>query len=185
MAGILEEKLLRFAYAEAQNPRSSVCSSSAVHHDAHARLQSGEVHVWEVQEITFAAARDYANPYVEVDCWVELEGPGFRRRVYGFWDGGRTFKVRFVATAPGEWSWRAASNRPDDAGLQGAGKFRAVAWTAAEIEAEPESPRFRACHRQRPCAALRGWHAEFFLIGDTWLAASTWRLPWRGVPAAR
>src|SRR5215204_2201213 len=90
-----------------------VCCS----HDALARLQSGEVHVWEVQEITFATARDYANPYVEVECWVELEGPGFRRRVHGFWDGGRTFSVRVVATAPGEWSWRGASNHPDDAGL--------------------------------------------------------------------
>ena len=114
------------------------------------------MHVWEVQEITFAAARDYANPYVEVECWVELEGPGFRRRVYGFWDGGRTFKVRLVATAPGEWSWRAASNHPDDAGLQGAGKFRAVGWTAARDRGESESPRIRACQRQRPCAALRG-----------------------------
>ena len=66
-----------------------------------ARLQSGEVHVWEVQEITLAAARDYANPYVEVECWVDLTGPDFKRRVYGFWDGGRTFKVRFVATASG------------------------------------------------------------------------------------
>ena len=25
----------------------------------------------------------------------------------------------------------------------------------------------------------------FFLLGDTWLAASTWRLPWRGEPAGR
>ena len=74
-------------------------------------LLRGEVHVWQVQEITLAAARDYANPYADVECWIELEGPGFRRRVYGFWDGGRTFKVRFVATAAGEWSWRVGSNQ--------------------------------------------------------------------------
>ncbi len=69
--------------------------------DAGARLQSGEVYVWEVQEITLATARDYANPYVEVECWVDLAGPDFTRRVHGFWDGGRTFKVRVVATASG------------------------------------------------------------------------------------
>ena len=62
----------------------------------HAALVSGEVHVWETQEITFEAARDYANPYVDVTLWIELNGPGFSRKVYGFWDGGRTFKVRFV-----------------------------------------------------------------------------------------
>ena len=48
--------------------------------DAHARLQSGEVHVWELQEITLAAARDYANPYVDVECWVDFEGPDFTGR---------------------------------------------------------------------------------------------------------
>ena len=69
-----------------------VCAASA-----HARLQSGEVRVWEVQEITFEAARDYANPYVDVTAGSN-SGPDFKRRVYGFWDGGRTFKVRFVAT---------------------------------------------------------------------------------------
>jgi len=90
---------------------SAVCSA--------ARLQSGEVRVWQTQEITFQAERDYPNPYTDVDVWIELKGPGFERRVYGFWDGGRTFKVRFVATAPGEWRWTSASNRSDDAGLNG------------------------------------------------------------------
>src|SRR6185369_13220435 len=75
-------------------------------------LVSGEVHVWETQEITFQAAQDYANPYSDVECWIELEGPGFAKRVYGFWDGGRFFKVRFVTTAPGEWRWKSGSNQP-------------------------------------------------------------------------
>src|SRR5688572_30689462 len=100
---------------------------------AQARLQSGEVHVWEVQEITLEAARDYSNPYVDVTCWIELSGPDFKKRVYGFWDGGRTFKVRFVATRPGEWSWRAAATPANDTGLNGgAGTFRAVAWEPAD-----------------------------------------------------
>jgi hypothetical protein len=156
-----------------------VCSS----HAAQARLQSGEVHVWEVQEITFAAAGNYANPYVEVECWVELEGPGFKRRVYGYWDGGRTFKVRLVATAPGEWSWRAASNQPGDAGLAGSGRFRAVAWAPAELEQNP--------NRRGFIRATANGHAlryddgtPFFLTGDTWLAASTWRLPFKAARPA-
>jgi hypothetical protein len=150
---------------------------------AQARLQSGEVHVWEMQEITLAAARDYANPYADVTCGVELSGPDFQARVYGFWDGGHTFKVRVVATHPGEWSWRVFSNHPDDAGLAGAGKFRAVAWSAAELDANPNRRGFvRASANGH---ALRyADDTPFFLTGDTWLAASTWRLPWRGVPAA-
>lgn len=67
---------------------------------ARAPLWPGEVHVWEMQQITLESAQSYANPYADVVCWIELEGPGFARRVHGFWDGGRTFKVRFVATVP-------------------------------------------------------------------------------------
>jgi len=150
---------------------------------AEARLQSGEVHVWEVQQINLATARDYANPYVEVECWVDLEGPGFKRRVYGFWDGGRAFKVRIVATEPGDWSWRVGSNRTDDAGISGSGKFRAVAWSAEELAANP--------NRRGYIRATGNGHAlryadgtPFFLTGDTWLAASTWRLPFKGERAA-
>ncbi|MFL6549850.1 MAG: DUF4038 domain-containing protein [Povalibacter sp.] len=150
-----------------------------------ARLQSGEVHVWETQEITLQAAREYANPYTEVDCWVQLEGPGFKKRVYGFWDGGRTFKIRFVATAPGDWTWRTGSSRTDDTGLNGgAGTFRAIAWDDAEIA--QNSNRRGFVHASENGHALR--YADgtpFFLVGDTWLAASTWRLPWKGMqPAA-
>lgn len=149
-----------------------------------ARLQSGEAHVWEVQEITLAATRDYPNPYVDVECWVDLEGPDFQRRIYGFWDGGRIFRVRVVATSPGIWTWRVGSNHADDPGLAGAGKFTAVAWTAAEMEANPNRRGFvRASGNGHALRYADG--TPFFLLGDTWLAASTWRLPYKGAaPAA-
>ena len=102
---------------------------------SHARLQSGEVHVWEVQEISLATSRDYPNPYVDVECWVELEGPDFRRRVYGFWDGGRASKIRVVATLGGldlRVVRSAGRHRPC-----GAGKFTAVAWTPRQIADNP------------------------------------------------
>lgn len=145
---------------------------------------SGEVRVWETQEIIFQSAQDYANPYADVELWIELEGPGFAKRVYGFWDGGRTFKVRFVATTPGEWQWRSGSNQPTDAGLNGGtGKLRAVDWTEAEKAANPNRRGFvRASANGHALRYADG--TPFFLVGDTWLAASTWRLPFRGMPAA-
>ena len=120
----------------------------------------------------------------DIQRWIDLEGPDFARRVYGFWDGGRTFKVRFVATAPGEWRWRTGSNHPDDAGLsQGQGTLRAVAWTDAE---KAENANRHGFVRSTPNGHALQYAdgTPFFLLGDTWLAASTWRLPWRGVPAA-
>ncbi len=54
------------------------------------------VHTWEKQELTFTAARAFANPYTDVVVWVDLTGPDFSKRVYGFWDG-----WRHVPRAPG------------------------------------------------------------------------------------
>jgi hypothetical protein len=138
-------------------------------------------HVWDVQEITFTASQDYANPYADVLMWVELEGPSFAKRVYGFWDGGRTFKVRVAATAPGEWRWASGSNQPGDAGLNGKrGALLALAWGEPERRANP--------NRRGVLRPTANGHAleyadgtPFFLLGDTWLAASTWRLPFKGV----
>ena len=134
------------------------------------------VPVWDLQEIELRSARSYANPYVDVECWVDLQGPGFANRVYGFWDGDRTFRVRVVATTPGDWTWRSGSNQPDDAGLNGAtGRFTAREWTEEE---KRQNPNRRGFLRPDP-----GGHAlqyadgtPFFLLGDTWLGAVTWRL---------
>jgi hypothetical protein len=150
--------------------------------DARSTLSRGEAHVWELQEITLRSAREYANPYAEVVCWIDLAGPGYARRVYGFWDGDRAFRVRFVATAPGEWRWRVGSS-PEDSGLSGSGTLRAVAWMEAELRENPNRRGFvRATSNGHALQYADG--TPFFLLGDTWLSASTWRLPWRGSPAA-
>jgi hypothetical protein len=143
-------------------------------------LQRGEAHVWELQEIVLSAQNDYANPYAEVTVWIDLKGPGFAKRVYGFWDGGRTYRVRFVATATGDWSWSTASNQSADAGLNGGtGALKAMPWTAAEITANPNRRGFvRATANGRALQYADG--TPFFILGDTWLAASTWRLPMKG-----
>ncbi len=61
--------------------------------------------------------------------WVELAGPGFQKRCYGFWDGGKTFRVRVLATAPGRWTWESGAD-VDDMGLRGVrGEFTAKPWS--------------------------------------------------------
>lgn len=152
----------------------------AVAMPASASLQRGEAHVWEMQEIILQSQRDYANPYADVTVWIDLKGPGFARRVYGFWDGGRTWRVRFVAMAPGDWSWTSASDQAADAGLNGGtGMVKAVPWTEAEIKANPNRHGFiRATPNGRALQYADG--TPFFILGDTWLAASTWRLPMKG-----
>jgi hypothetical protein len=133
-------------------------------------------HVWEKVELRFAAERDHANPYVDVVVWVDLEGPGFARRIYGFWDGGRDFVVRVLATAPGTWRW-ASGSEPRDEGLAGKhGSFDAVAWSAAELEANPNRRGMvRATADGRGLEYADG--TPFFLIGDTWWSVPSFRFP--------
>src|SRR5438270_5447535 len=84
------------------------------------------VHIWEMQELTFTAAKSYQNAYTDVTVWIDLSGPHFNKRVYGFWDGGTTFRVRLVATQPGIWSWESGSSS-NDPGLTGRrGSFTAI-----------------------------------------------------------
>jgi hypothetical protein len=134
-------------------------------------------HVWELQEIELRAARHYPNPYADVECWVELSGPGFSGRVYGFWDGGAVYRVRVVATAPGRWRWTSGSNQPADQGLNGrSGSFTARKWTDAEKRQNPNRRGFlRATPNGHALEYADG--TPFFLLGDTWLGAATWRLP--------
>ena len=137
-------------------------------------------HVFEVKEIVLTAQNQYENPYRDVDCWVQLQGPGFNKRVYGFWDGGQTFKVRIVATRPGEWTWNSGSNQPDDNGLtEKKGAFIATKWTEKQKEQNPNRRGFiRATSNGHALEYADG--TPFFFIGDTWWAASTWRYPMSG-----
>ncbi len=74
-----------------------------------------EYRIWEMVEIELKAEKFYDNYYTDVTVWVELNGPGFSKRIYGFWDGDNLFKVRVVATNPGDWNWISGSNHPGDA----------------------------------------------------------------------
>ena len=70
---------------------------------------SAMVKIWEPCELTLTASGQYANPYMDVDVWIDLKGPGFEKRVYGFWDGGNTFRIRYTATTPGSGRISAAA----------------------------------------------------------------------------
>lgn len=145
---------------------------------------TADPHVWEMQEITLKAQNTYDNYYTEVTVWVDLEGPDFAKRVYGFWDGDSTFKVRLVATRPGEWTWSSGSNQPEDAGLNGKrGGFTAVEWTEEE---KLENPNRRGFVQATPNGHALQYAdgSPYFMVGDTWLAGSTWRLPFRNAPTS-
>ena len=98
---------------------------------------SAAIHVFEVVEETFLASETYENPYIDVDLWVTLTGPGGTYKIPAFWDGGKTFRVRLVAIEPGTWTW-STGNKTGDKGLDNKqGSFDAVAWNESEIKDNP------------------------------------------------
>jgi len=140
---------------------------------------NARVHVWQTVELNFEAQNSYENPYTEVELWVRLEGPGFDKKVYGFWDGANMFKVRVLATKPGQWRWACHSN-VNDTGLNSrSGSFSAIKWTEEERLANPNRRGFL-----RPTKNGHAYNyadgTPFFYLADTWWAASTWRYSFKG-----
>jgi hypothetical protein len=129
---------------------------------------------WQEVELEFQATRPLANPYLEVEAWVDFvheDGEVLRRPM--FWDGGQTFKVRFASTKPsGFWRWRSA-DRDRDPGLDGkVGTLQAAGPSAASSS---------------PFHVHGFWHipsgGRNLIHGDgtpRLLCADTaWALPWR------
>ena len=86
------------------------------------------VHRWGRWEGTFVSEREQTNPVQEVVLSVELMSPsGERHRAVGFWDGGRTWRVRFCPDEVGVWRYATDGSDQDDTGLHGrTGSFTCV-----------------------------------------------------------
>src|SRR5579872_3664699 len=75
---------------------SGTCGFCATYHVAR----------WRSVELSFVSARQYANPFADVDLNVTFVGPHMKILRPAFWDGGSTWKVRFAAPETGAWSFK-------------------------------------------------------------------------------
>ncbi len=138
------------------------------------------VHVFEIKEITLKTNSEFSNPYKEIDCWIELSGPEFQKKIYGFWNVGNEFVFRLVATKPGKWHWKSNSNISDNGLNNQTGSFNAINRSEGDLLKNPNFHGF--------IKPTKNGHAleyadgtPFFMLGDTWWAASTWRFPVKGI----
>ncbi len=138
----------------------------------------GAADVMEVNEISLICSRDYANPYRDVDCWVTLTGPDQEQYLIPtFWDGGKVFRARLVATSPGEWTW-STGERSGDSGLDGKrGSFSAGGPSDAEKVANPNRRGFLRSHRDGHTLEYADG-TPFFLTADTVWTALTKIFAW-------
>lgn len=87
-----------------------------------------QVSIWTRFEAAFESARDYDNPLQDVELQVKFTAPsGEEQTVLGFWDGGRTWRVRYSPNEPGDWRYSTAASDSANTGLHGKeGAFRCV-----------------------------------------------------------
>jgi hypothetical protein len=78
------------------------------------------INQWQIHEIAFTSATEYANPYTDVDITATFTGPdGAVITRPAFWDGGDCWRVRFAPTVIGEWNWQTICTDTGNAGLHG------------------------------------------------------------------
>lgn len=134
--------------------------------------------IWQPAEFAFTAQGTYEKPCVQVELSAGFKGPdGASFRVNGFWDGGRSWKVRFTPTAPGEWLYETACNVAD-AGLAGRkGTFTAQPG-AGENPLRRHGGILRVSADHRHLTYADG--TPFFWLGDTWWFCPSDLVPFEG-----
>ncbi|MBN1513407.1 MAG: DUF5060 domain-containing protein, partial [Phycisphaerae bacterium] len=81
-------------------------------------VSAAAVATWTPWEHTLTSATSYAHPYQQIALTVTYTAPsGEVLTCYGFWDGGSTFRIRFLFPAPGIWTWKTACSDMSNTGL--------------------------------------------------------------------
>jgi hypothetical protein len=93
-------------------------------------MKNEKVYKRNIFELTFESQLKYNNAYIEGDLSVVFHSPeGHKTRVKGFWDRGKSWKVRFAPPTEGMWKWQSESANSGDTGLNGnAGEFEVVTY---------------------------------------------------------
>src|SRR5918994_2024985 len=85
---------------------------------AYPALCGAAVPQWGRFEASFTSDRLYEYALHDVRVMVQFNSPsGATRNVEAFWDGERTWKVRFSPAETGRWTYRTASSDVLNSGL--------------------------------------------------------------------
>lgn len=100
-------------------PRPEAWSPSGANLFTGEAEQSLTAETWRVVELTYESEKRYADPFGDVTLDLLLSGNGRLYTVPGFWDGGNTWRVRFVCPAAGTWQCRTVCSDRSNAALHG------------------------------------------------------------------
>ena len=120
---------------------------------------------WRVTEISLTSSKDYTNPFMDVEVNATFTGSkGESITRPAFWDGGKTWKIRFAPTQTGLWRYTVAANDTGNTGLNGpTGVIRAVDYKGKLAVYQHGFP--KVSENQRYLTYADG--TPFFYLGDT------------------
>ena len=86
---------------------------------------------WDRFEKAFESKISYANPAQEANLQAVFVAPsGETKRIYGFWDGASTWRIRFAPDQEGRWTYKTICSDEKNGALNGqTGEFTCVAPT--------------------------------------------------------
>lgn len=115
-------------------------------------------------ETSFEGVLDYPNPVQDLQVSIEFASNGQTRTVEAFWDGGRTWRLRFSPDMCGHWTWRSHCSLQQDSGLHDRrGEFECTELTASNPFLQHGPLRVSASRHH----LIHADGEPFFWLGDT------------------
>ena len=95
---------------------------------SHCESTALAVEQWSRFEQLLTSSKDYDNPAQQIKLKVEFTSPsGNKRTLLGFWDGGRSWRVRFSPDEQGGWAYKTTCSDQSNKGLHNqTGSFQCV-----------------------------------------------------------
>ncbi|HAK52344.1 MAG TPA: hypothetical protein DCM54_10660 [Gammaproteobacteria bacterium] len=88
---------------------------------------------WQKNDLAFQASKEYS--WSSFPIQVVFQCGAVSLTLDGYWNGDRTWTVRFAPTQPGTWTWRSHSSDP--AMDQQQGEIECVAPTTDQVKDNP------------------------------------------------
>lgn len=131
---------------------------------------------WSRFEQQFSSEVDYSNPIQEATLRVTFTSPSGRSQtLYGFWDGRRIWRVRFIPNETGPWHFVTACSDTSNTGLHGLSGTFTCSSPEGQTIFQQHGPLRLSENRRFLC---HGDGTPFF-----WLADTAWNGPLRSTEA--